>query len=341
MSKRILITGGAGFIGHHVIDHLLNVTDWDIVTLDRLDSSGNLNRLDDIMQDVARRSRVKFLFHDLKAAINPQLASQIGRIDYIAHLAAGSHVDRSIESPVDFVMDNVVGTVNLLEYARHLDMLDRLVYFSTDEVFGPAPEGMAYREHDRFNPTNPYSASKAAGEDMCVAYENTYKLPIIITHTMNVYGERQDPEKFIPMCIQKIRNGETIHIHADASKTRPGSRFYVHAKDVADALLFLLDKENHAQVDELGTRVCAKYNIVGPQEVGNLELAQMIADLQRKTLHYEMIDFHGSRPGHDLRYALDGSKMAALGWRPKRMLSDHLPALIAWTLSNKDWLQGG
>lgn len=337
MSKKILITGGAGFIGHHVIEHLLAMTDWEIVTIDRLDSSGNLNRLNDVLQDSTVRSRVKFLFHDLKAAINPQLASQIGSIDYIAHLAAGSHVDRSIESPMDFVMDNVVGTVNLLEYARHLDYLERFVYFSTDEVFGPAPPGISYAEHDRFNPTNPYSASKAAGEDMCVAYENTYKLPIIITHTMNVYGERQDPEKFIPMCIQKIRDGHVIQIHADASKTRPGSRFYVHAKDVADALLFLLDKRDHAQVDELGTRVCAKYNIVGPQEVGNLELAQMIADLQRKTLHYEMIDFHGSRPGHDLRYALDGSKMADLGWRPKRMLSDHLPALIDWTLSNKHW----
>lgn len=338
MSRRILITGGAGFIGHHVIEHILDTTDWEIVTLDRLDSSGNLNRLHEVINTDAKRSRVKFIFHDLKAAINPMLANQIGTVDYIAHLAAGSHVDRSIESPMDFVMDNVVGTVNLLEYARRLNYLERFVYFSTDEVFGPAPAGVSYGEHDRFNPTNPYSASKAAGEDMCVAYENTYHLPIIITHTMNVYGERQDPEKFIPMCIQKTRDGHVIQIHSDKTRTKPGSRFYVHAKDVADALLYLLSMKDHAQVDSNGTRVCAKYNIVGPQEIDNLTLASMIAELQGKELHHVMIDFHGSRPGHDLRYALDGSRLAALGWKPSRLMDAELPKLLRWTLDNKHWL---
>lgn len=338
MSKNILITGGAGFIGHHVIEQVLQDTDWNIVTLDRLDSSGNLNRLQDILMDQTRRARVKFLFHDLKAPINQQLMRQIGAVDYIAHLAAGSHVDRSIESPMDFVMDNVVGTVNLLDFARNMPNLKRFVYFSTDEVFGPAPVGVSYSEHDRFNPTNPYSASKAAGEEMCVAYENTYKLPIIITHTMNVYGERQDPEKFIPMCIHKIQQGEIIEIHADETKSKPGSRFYIHAKDVADALLFLLHREHHYQTDERGSRVCPKYNVVGPQEVDNLSLARLIAEIQGRPLHHVMIDFHGSRPGHDLRYALDGSRMDLMGWRPSRLLADNLPDLIQWTLRNEDWL---
>ncbi|MEK9728260.1 MAG: GDP-mannose 4,6-dehydratase, partial [Candidatus Margulisiibacteriota bacterium] len=159
MSKRLLITGGAGFIAHHVIDYFLDNTDWEIVTLDRLDFSGNLNRLHEIMHHREERTkkRVKVVHHDLKAELNPEITRILGKIDIVCHLAAGSHVDRSISFPLEFVMDNVVGTAHILDYARKINNLERFVYFSTDEIFGPAPEGISYKENDRYNSTNPYS----------------------------------------------------------------------------------------------------------------------------------------------------------------------------------------
>ena len=232
MTKRVLITGGAGFVAHHLIGQVLKTTNWEIVSLDRLDYSGNLNRLHDIMLtfDAETRKRVKIVHHDLKAELNPLVRSEVGDVDYILHLAAGSHVDRSIDYPMEFVLDNVVGTCNILEFARtQKHNLERFVYFSTDEIFGPAPDGIKYKENDRYNSTNPYSATKAGGEELAVAFHNTYDLPIYITHTMNVFGERQHPEKFIPMCIKRARDGEVITVHSDKTKTIAGSRHYIHA----------------------------------------------------------------------------------------------------------------
>jgi dTDP-glucose 4,6-dehydratase len=337
--KKALITGGAGFIAHHLIGKILRDTDWDIVTLDRLDYSGNLNRLHDLMlsfpEDV--RKRVKIVHHDLKAELNPLICSEIGKVDYIFHLAAGSHVDRSIEYPMEFVMDNVVGTCNILSFARTQDNLDQFLYFSTDEIFGPAPDGIKYKENDRYNSTNPYSASKAGGEELAVAFENTYGLPVIITHTMNVFGERQHPEKYIPMCIRKVRDGETITIHSDHTKTIPGSRHYIHAEDVADAVLFLSKSIKYFGTTWGGAK-CPKFNIVGAEELNNLQLAQFIADAQGKELKYELVDFHSSRPGHDLRYALDGTKMKEMGWEPKPV-RERLKEVVQWTLANDRWIK--
>ena len=339
MSKNVLVTGGAGFIAHHVVDKILSETDWRIVTLDRLDYSGNLNRLNEVVMSypAKERKRVRVVHHDLKAALNPQIVSTIGKIDYIAHLAAGSHVDRSIQYPMEFVMDNVVGTVNLLDYARNLNSLEKFVYFSTDEVFGPAPTGIKYKETDRYNSTNPYSASKAAAEELVVAYENTYKLPVVITHTMNVFGERQHPEKYIPMCIKRVRDNQRIMVHSNAEKTKAGSRHYIHAKDVADALMFLYNYDTSTLPVDFGGAKCQKFNIVGPKELDNLQVAQFIADVQGKPLNYEFQDFHSSRPGHDLRYALDGGKMEAMGWKPNP-IEDRLAQTIEWTLKNDRWL---
>ena len=343
MSKTVLITGGAGFIAHHVIDKILKETDWNIVSLDRLDISGNLNRLYDMLQDhdpqeVSRRLRI--IFHDLKAEVNSQIVADIGHIDIVLHLAAGSHVDRSITYPMEFVQDNVVGTVNMLDYARkHLPNLERFVYFSTDEIYGIAPPGVAYKEYDRYNSTNPYSASKAAAEEFCVAYENTYKMPIVVTHTMNVFGERQHPEKFIPATIQKVRDGETVVIHADPSRTVAGSRMYIHARDVAEGLMFILDLKNYQHTGDYGHAHCPKFNLVGTEEIDNLTLAQMIAAAVGKELKYEMTDFHTSRPGHDMRYALDGGLLAGLGWEPKIKLSERINEMVQWTLTNERWLR--
>ena len=341
--KRVLITGGAGFIAHHLIYYLLNNTNWDIISLDRLDYSGNLNRLDNILSKFKKdqKSRVKIVYHDLKSEINPWIKKEIGKIDIILHLAAGSHVDRSIDYPMEFVLDNVVGTANILEYARTINAstkLERFIYFSTDEVFGPAPKGVDYKENDRYNSTNPYSATKAGGEELAVAYENTYNLPIYITHTMNVFGERQHPEKFIPMCIKKIRDGESVTIHSDKSKKIPGSRHYIHAEDVAEAIYFILTKKLVDEIDFGGAK-CPKFNIVGSEELNNLELAKIIAASQGKKLKYEMVDFHSSRPGHDLRYSLSGEKMKKLGWQPSIKFTDRIKQVVDWSLNNENWIE--
>jgi len=330
MDYRILVTGGAGFIGHQVIYRLLKDTDYDVVTIDRLDTSGNLNRIQEVLDvNPEWKKRFSFHWHDLKAPINETLRKQIGKITHVIHLAAGSHVDRSIEDPMSFVMDNVVGTTNALLYAKELDDLKMFINFSTDEVFGPAPEGVAYKEWDRYNSGNPYSASKAGAEEMCLAFCNTYKMPIVTTHTMNVFGIRQHPEKYIPLLIQKIRDGETVTVHSNKEKTKAGSRFYINTDDVADAILFLLE---NAVVGD-------KYNIVGEQEVDNLELANMVSKIMNKPLKYKMVDFHSSRPGHDLRYALCGEKMKSLGWTPKVPVQKRLKEVVCWTLDNQRWLK--
>ena len=339
MSKNVLVTGGCGFIAHHVIDLLIQKTDWKITALDRLDYSGNLNRLSEIMDkyDDATKKRINIVFHDLKAEINPLVSNFIGKPDIILHLAAGSHVDRSITHPMEFINDNIIGTAHLLEYARKLDSLETFLYFSTDEIFGVAPPGVFYDERARYNSTNPYSASKAAAEELCVAYENTYKIPMMVTHTMNVFGERQTPEKFIPLCIKKIRNDEKIFIHSDASKTKAGSRFYIHAGDVAEALLFLITTKPKPPTD-YGLAKCAKFNIVGKEEIDNLTLAKLAAAAQGKELIYEMVDFHSSRPGHDLRYALSGDLMRSLGWEPTVSLANRIKQVSDWYLQNQRWL---
>ena len=337
--KTALITGGAGFIAHHLIARILKDTDWNIVTLDRLDYSGNLNRLNDILEyecTPEQRKRVRVVWHDLKAELNPLVRKEIGKVDYVLHLAAGSHVDRSIDYPMEFVMDNVVGTCNILDFARSQD-IERFLYFGTDEVFGPAPDGIKYKEDDRYNSTNPYSASKAGGEELAVAYENTYKLPVYVTHTMNVFGERQHPEKYIPLCIRQARDGDVVTVHSDRTKTVAGSRHYIHADDVASAVLFLLNYQG-TFAPTWGNAKCPKFNIVGSEELDNLELAKIIADAQGKELRYEMVDFHSSRPGHDLRYALDGSKMRDLGWTPARSVRDRIAQVTNWTLENDRWL---
>lgn len=322
---RVLISGGAGFIGHHVVQAVLERTNWHVTLIDRLDTSGNLNRLAEV--GAAKNPRVRFVFLDLRAAINDQLASQLGAFDHIVHLAAATHVDRSIECPMEFVLDNVVATCNLADFARKAGC-GRFLHFSTDEVFGPAPLGTAYKEDDRFRSGNPYAATKAGAEELVVSYHNTYGLPAIITHTMNVIGYRQHPEKMVPGSIAKVRDGELVTIHADKTRTKAGSRFYIDAREVADAVLFLLD---HGVTGE-------KYNIVGEREMDNLELATHIASAQGKSLRHEMVDFHSARPGHDLRYALDGTKMKKMGWQPRQSIEKSIEDIVSWSLAHDHWL---
>lgn len=321
--KRVLITGGAGFIGSNLVAYLLLQTDWQITILDRLDHSGNLNRLVEI--GAHNNPRVRFMFHDLRAPMNPQVISQIGRHDYILHLAAGTHVDRSIEDPMAFVLDNVVATCNILDFARATGC-EKFVQFSTDEVFGPAPVGVSYKENDRYNSGNPYAATKAGAEELAVSYHNTFNVPVIVTHTMNVIGLRQNPEKFLPMTIAKVMRGDVVQIHSNKAKTKAGSRFYIDALEVARGIMVLLDQGNPGE----------KYNLVGSEEIDNLDLAQRIASAVGKPLKHEMLDFHSSRPGHDLRYALDGAKMRGLGFAPSPL---DLPLIVNWYIDNAEkWL---
>jgi dTDP-glucose 4,6-dehydratase len=302
-------------------------TDHEIIGLDKLTYAANgFNRMRDA--GCLDNSRLKIHSGDFVVPMSCGLIKEIGPVDYIIHLGAETHVDNSIQDPEPFVFANVIGTMRMLDFARAQKNLKLFLYFSTDEVFGPAPKGTEYKEWDRYNSTNPYSASKAGGEELCLAYSNTYKIPLAITHTMNAFGERQHPEKFIPSVIRKVLYGEKVIIHSDPTKTKAGSRFYIHCRNIAGAITFLLDKAAPRE----------KYNIVGEREVDNLDMARYIAKVLGKQLNFEMVDFHSSRPGHDLRYALDGSRMKEMGWNIPKTFEESLEKTINWYLHNPKWL---
>lgn len=331
MTTKILITGGNGFIGHHFCEHVLKTTDWQIYIMDRLSYAAyGYDRLRDI--GCYDDKRVRHFTHDFTMPISEGLLHELSGVTYIVHMGAESHVDKSIATPDVFVKANVLGTMNILEFARECPKLKRMIYFSTDEIFGPAsreevPDG--YSEWDRYNSTNPYSASKAGGEELCLAWANTYNVPVTITHTMNVFGERQHPEKFIPKIMRQVLDGQTVTIHADPTRKIPGSRYWIHARNVAAATMFLLDRGE----------VRDKYNIVGECEVDNLEMAQIVARILGKDMKYEMVDFHSSRPGHDLRYALNGKKLHDMGWIHPKTFIESLEKTIRWTLESPKWLE--
>jgi dTDP-glucose 4,6-dehydratase len=327
--KTVLVTGGCGFIGHHFVEYVMKKTNWNIIVIDMLNyASKGFDRLRD--NNTFYSPRVKCLSHNLCNPLTEGLIREIGPdVNYIVHMGAETHVDNSIKRPIEVIQNNVMSTVNILEYARTLEHLQLFFYFSTDEVFGPALGESMYKEWDRHHPTNPYSASKAAAEDICLGYENTYKVPLMIVNVMNAFGERQHVEKFIPLCIKRILNGEKIMIHSYPDKKRSGTRFYIHAQNIAGAVLFLIE---HGTIGE-------KYNIRGEKEVGNLELAQQIAKIMDKELIYEMVDFHSDRPGHDLRYGLDGTKLKEMGWSVKVPFDESLERTVKWTLQHLQWLE--
>ena len=329
MSKTILITGGCGFIGHHFVEHVYINTDWNIIIIDKLSYASNgFERLRDT--GCLNDDRVKVFTNDLINPIPEGIQKEIGKnVKYIVHMAAETHVDNSIKDPKLFLDNNINSTLNLLEYSRTLPNLEIFFYFSTDEVFGPALNDTLFKEWDRHKPTNPYSASKSAAEQICIAYENTYKTPLMIVNVMNAFGERQHVEKFIPLCIKKIMNNETIEIHSYPDKKRSGTRFYIHGRNIAAAVLFLINKGSIGE----------KYNISGEKEVSNLEMAQYIAKFMNKELDYEMVDFHSDRPGHDLRYGLDGNKLFSMGFSLPLNFEESLRKTVEWTLENKKWLE--
>ena len=328
MTRRVLVTGMLGFIGSHFAEAILKTTDWHLVGLDRIDQTSTLHRLTETDAFRQNAHRLTFVWHDLKAPINEFVAAEIGEVDTILHLAASTHVDRSITDPVSFVMDNVLGTCHLLEFARRCASLRRMINFSTDEVFGHAPEGVAYKEWDRTRSGNPYSATKAGAVELCTAYHNTYGVPVFNSACMNAIGERQNQEKYVPLLVRKLLLGEKVTIHADPTCTKPARRAYIHARNIWNVVAFLLE---HGEPGE-------RYNICGDRELDCLEMAQMIASVLERPLKYEMTNFHSTRPGHDLRYSLDPTRLREMGFRQPISFEESLRRTVRWYEANPRWL---
>jgi dTDP-glucose 4,6-dehydratase len=317
----ILLSGGAGFLGRHVVEYFLEHTKEDLVLIDSLTYAGNLNRITSLKN--YDPLRVKFVYHNLRSPINKLVKGYIGDdVEYIYHLAANSSVEFTLLNPEITVMDNVMATVNMLEFARGCESLKEMDYFSTDEVYGPVPKpGDGFDEEAPHKPSNPYSAGKAAGECYAHAWRVTYGLPVYITNTMNIFGFDQHPEKYIPTVIRHCKNGTELPVYSSANGKVAGSRYWIFAYDVADALLFLRDKAKPGE----------KYHIVG-NWMDNLELAKLIAKKMGKPLKYKMFDFHSSRPGHDLHYGLTDTKLGKMGWKLRYGINEGLEAILHGSL---------
>lgn len=303
---KILITGASGLVGSHVLKHLLKTTNSEFVCLCSWEHKGNpLN--------IPKDKRIKIITHDLNSQICDEMIKEIGPVDTILNIASDSHVDRSIIDPVPFVRNNINVVLTMLELARKIKP-NLFLQFSTDEVYGSVPENYNSKEWDAIVPSNPYSASKAGQEALAISYWRTYGVPVIITNTMNVYSSTQDWEKFIPLCVKRVIEGEEIKIHAYPDKKKAGTRFYIHADSVAEALKFIMDNVKPSLYPNINRP--ERINIVGETEIDNLSLALEIGSVLEKEVKYELVDFHSARSGHDLRYALSGEKLAKLGWKP-------------------------
>lgn len=332
---RILLTGAAGFVGAHTLRHLLTETSAEIVCPVTFRHKGIAPRLWRSVEghDPHRVFIVPGL--DLRAPIDPVTREQIGHIDVIMNVASESHVDRSIEQPGDFIRNNVDLMISVLEYARVIK--PRMVLqMSTDEVYGPAYGDHKHSEWEGIRPSNPYSASKASQEAICYSYWRTYGVPVVITNTMNIIGEMQDREKFVPKTIRAIKEDVPITMHVAPDGT-PGSRYYLHARNLADAWVFLM--ENHTPQMYPDDSEPSRFHIVGEREVSNQEMIELIAETMGKTANIYPLSFHASRPGHDLRYALDGTKLDLLGWKAPVPFEESLRKTVEWTLEFPGWLE--
>ena len=337
MIKRVLVTGGGGFAGAHLIMHLLHSTDWEIICIDSFRHKGKTDRLSDMLFNYPKyKPRLKILSHDLTVPFSEQFLARMGQVDYVVNMASLSHVDTSIQHPRDFVENNIALMLTILEYVR-LNPVDKFIHISTDEVYGPAPLDYEHKEGDYHRPSNPYSASKAAQEDLGFSYWRTYGIPYIQTNCMNLFGEFQDPEKLVPRVIQCAVKGETMPIFANKDKTAAGSRKFLHARNQADATLFVLNNVKPVKYED-GTDTPPVFNVVGDDELTNLEMALLVASFTGKELKYEMVDVHTHRPGHDLRYALDGTKLAELGWKAPVPFESTVKSTVKWTMRNPIWM---
>lgn len=331
--KTIIITGGAGFIGSHVVrEFVLKYPDYKIINLDALTYAGNLENLKDI-ETLPNYQFIKADIVDAKLMLD---IFENYQPDGVIHLAAESHVDRSISNPLDFVMTNVIGTVNLLNAAKHIWKDDytgkRFHHVSTDEVYGTLGNEGFFTENTAYDPHSPYSASKASSDHFVRAYQDTYEMPIVLTNCSNNYGPNHFPEKLIPLCIHNILNKKSLPIYGDGKFTRDWLYVIDHAKAID--LVFHEGKDGNS------------YNVGGFNEWKNIDLVKELCKQMDEKLNNpvgtseQLITFVKDRPGHDLRYAIDATKInQELDWKPSVTFEEGLSKTIDWFLENKEWLE--
>ena len=332
-NKNILITGGAGFIGSHVVRRfVLNYPNYNIFNLDSLTYAGNLENL----KDLENQKNYSFLKADINDAISLKKLFNTFQFDIVIHLAAESHVDRSIADPLIFAKTNIIGTINLLNSFVNLwspNFKDKLFYhISTDEVYGSLGSSGFFTEETNYKPNSPYSASKASSDHFVRAYGETYSLPYLITNCSNNYGPYQFPEKLIPLFIHNILNNKPLPVYGDGKYTRD----WLFVEDHASAIDLVLHKAKKNET----------YNIGGFNEWTNIDLVKLLCELMDKKLNKnkgqseKLIKFVEDRPGHDLRYAIDASKIKnELSWNPSISFEEGLSTTIDWYLNNQLWLK--
>jgi dTDP-glucose 4,6-dehydratase len=309
---RILVTGGAGFIGSNFVRHLLDTTACKVINLDKLTYAGNLNNI----KDLRREKRHEFIRGDIRN--HKLVGSLVKKADAVVNFAAESHVDRSIQTPSVFVETNVLGVQVLLEVCRKFGV--RFQQISTDEVYGSRVEG-SFVETDTLNPSSPYSASKAAADLLVNAYHVTYGLEVTVTRSTNNYGPNQHPEKFIPRLVTNALRGKPLPIYGSGQNIRD----WIFVDDNCGAILTVLEKGEKGQI----------YNIGGGNERKNLEIAKEI--LRCLSLPEAMLEFVPDRPGHDLRYSIQCSKVQRLGWKPQVGFEEGLQKTVDWYRTNEWW----
>ncbi len=313
---KLLITGGAGFIGSNFIRHVLKkYTNYKVINLDKLTYAGNLNNL----KDIENSTNYKFIKGDICDA---QLVNELAKdIDIIINFAAETHVDRSIGNPDDFIKTDVFGTYTLLEAAKKYK-IKRYIQISTDEVYGSIATGK-FTETSPLNPSSPYSASKAAADMLVLSYHTTFNLPIIITRSSNNFGPYQYPEKIIPLFITNLLENKKVPLYGDGLNVRD----WLFVLDNCEAIDFVMHNGEIGQI----------YNIGADNEKTNLEITKFI--LTELNKDESSIEFVKDRPGHDRRYALDSTKLHKLGWRPRFNFNEAMKQTIAWYINNKQWWQ--